>query len=162
MQTSEPEIRGVKPWLPTDGLFASRPETTTRPRTDMPCGRPPACAPCRVARCLPIQVETSGLGLSTTLCLVVSLVREKLWGLVKFRFRIYQLKVQTKMATIMNGIILDFQSIKTLLTSKTHWASPDGLAIKVQHAPLWWPRFSSRPWHHTTRLSVAMLWWQIA
>ena len=37
-------------------------------------------------------------------------------------------------------------------------ASPDGLAVKVQHALLWQPGFSSRAQNHTTCLSVAILW----
>ena len=39
-------------------------------------------------------------------------------------------------------------------------ASPDGLD-KVQHTLLWWPRFSSWAQNHLTRLSVAMLRWQL-
>ena len=44
---------------------------------------------------------------------------------------------------------------------KDSWASPDGLMVKVQCAPLWWPGFSSRAYNHTTQISVAMLWSQL-
>ena len=37
-------------------------------------------------------------------------------------------------------------------------ARPDGLAVKVQHTPLWQPRFSSQVQNHNIRLLVAMLW----
>ena len=38
-------------------------------------------------------------------------------------------------------------------------ANPDGLAVKVQSAPLQQPEFCSQVWNHTTCLSAAMLWW---
>ena len=37
---------------------------------------------------------------------------------------------------------------------KDDWrASPDGLAVKVWHAPLWWPEFGSRLQNHNTPVS---------
>lgn len=32
--------------------------------------------------------------------------------------------------------------------------NPDDLVVKI-----WWPRFVSQAWKHTTHLLVAMLWW---
>ena len=40
-------------------------------------------------------------------------------------------------------------------------ASPDGLVVKVQRAPLQRAGFGSWAQDHTTRLSVAMLWWRL-
>ena len=52
---------------------------------------------------------------------------------------------------VLNIIISSFKKL-----SKR--ASPDGLVVKIWHAPLRRPRFGSQVGNHTTRLSVAMLW----